>query len=134
MKRNTRKVQIDMTAFLRDVEASTPMLNLVEKYGISKATIYKLKAEVSGKLARREQVPDESDADAPEAYNLTINVPTDRLDDLIGAGDIGLEELRRACMQLGPRSKAELFQEILQGRLDRALEPVAVGLQKLVSA
>lgn len=132
--RNTRKIQINMSDFRRDVESGDGPAAIAEKYGISKASVYRLKAEMSGKLARRESVPAEVEAEVPEAFDLTINVPSDRLDDLIGAADIGIDELRGACLGLGPQAKAELFQQILQGRLDRALTPVAIELPKLVSA
>lgn len=134
MTHSRKKVQVDMVAFRRDVEAGEKQVTLCEKYGIATSTVARLKAEISGKLARREQVPGQEEVEAPEAFDLTINVPSDRLDDLIGAGDVGLEELRGACLQLNLQAKATLVQEILQGRLDRALEPLTVELPKLVSA
>ena len=134
MTHSRRKVQIDRVAFRRDVEAGEKRIVLCEKYRISMATVARLIAEISGKLAGREELPEQAEVDAPEAFDLTLNVPTERLNDLLSAADVGFEELRGAVLQLNPQAKATLVQEILQGRLDRALEPVAVELPKLVTA
>lgn len=121
-----QRVKIDMAAFRRDVEEGTSVLALSEKFGVSKATIWKLKAQLSGKLARREEMPTPVDCEAPEAFDITLNVPTERLDDLLTAAEA--DELRTACLELGVQAKAELFQAVLQGRLDRALSPQAVEI------
>jgi hypothetical protein len=97
----------------------TTVLILAEKYGIAKSTVWRLKAEISGKIARRElgDMP-EPDAEAEEdqdAWDLTITVPTSRLEELLS----GLEddELRSAVMGLGNQEKATNIQAVLQERM-----------------
>ena len=120
-KHSRKKIQIDMVAFRRDVESGTSVLLLAEKYGIAKSTVWRLKAEISGKLARKERAPEDAEVEAPEAYDITLNVATDRLDDLLSqASD---EELRQAVLSFDPHEKANLLATVLQGRLTQVSEP-----------
>ena len=76
-----------------------------------------------------EDIPESAEVEAPEAFDITLNVPTHRLDELLLASNDA--ELRRAVLNLNPQPKADLFQAILQGRLDDALEP-GVSLPQLL--
>lgn len=135
MTHSRRKVQIDMVAFRRDVEEGTKQITLCEKYGISTATVARLKAEISGKLARREDVSEQALVEAFDgAFRIAIDIPAERLDSLLSGNDLSLEELRAACLALNDQAKAEIVQALLQGRVDRALEPQAVELPRLVAA
>lgn len=117
MTHSTKRIVVDMVAFRRDVEAGTTVLVLAEKYGIAKSTVWRLKAQISGKLARREQPPEFDEGDAPEAFDVTVTVDTDKLDYHLAAATDA--EIRDAVMNLNPQSKADLFTSLLQGRLNQ---------------
>lgn len=129
MRHSTKKVQIDTVNFRRDVEGGTKNLVLAEKYGISAATVCRLKAEISDKIARREPVPDQDEVDAPEAYDITLNVPTDRLADLLAGASA--EEIKSAVLEAGAEAQADIFAAVLQGRWNviepEQLDPVGVA-------
>lgn len=127
-----KKKEIDMVEFRRDVEMGATPLVLAEKYGISKATVWKHKAEISGKIARHElgPMPSEEEAEA-EQFTLAIEVPSDRIDDLLAS--VGDGELRTAVMELSSQDKATILQVALQNRLNESLAPSTVELPRLVA-
>lgn len=129
-----KKLHVDMIAFRRDVEDGTPVLTLAEKYGVSKATVFKWRTELSSAIARRRQpAEDEAEVENPDAfYNVTLTVPTERLDDIIA--DFADHEIRAAVADLPSLAKATIFESVMQRRLDNALEPLAVPLTGMVPA
>ena len=116
---NRKKIQIDMIAFRRDVELGTTVLVLAEKYGIAKSTVWRLKAEISGKIARRELGPMPDSDEPAEAFTLNIDVPSARLDDLLAS--MADSELRAAVSELSDQDKAYLFQIYLQRKLNEVV-------------
>ena len=115
----------DLESFKRDVPLLT-IGELAAKYGISKASVSRLKFEV----ARESQPADNPEQEAAEedsgAYDVTISIPISCLDDFLGT--TGLDELRTACFDLDSQDKALLVQSILQARVSSSLPPADVGI------
>ena len=115
----------DLESFKRDVPLLT-IGELAAKYGISKASVSRLKVEV----ARESQPADNPEQEAAEedsgAYDVAISIPISCLDDFLGTA--GLDELRVACFDLDSQNKAQLVQSILQARVSSYLPPADVEI------
>lgn len=124
-KWSRKKIDVDMVAFRRDVELGTTVIVLAEKYGIAKSTVWRLKAEISGKIARRElgEMPEPEDAETG-SYELKIEVPAERLNSLLT--DISEQEIRSAVQQIPAQDKANILQLVLQARFNESTAPAAV--------
>ena len=116
---------IDLESFKRDVPLLT-IGELAAKYGISKASVSRLKVEV----ARESQPADNPEQEAAEedsgAYDVAISIPISCLDDFLGTA--GLDELRVACFDLDSQNKSQLVQSILQARVSSYLPPADVEI------
>lgn len=121
---------IDLESFKRDVPLLT-IGELAAKYGISKASVSRLKVEVADLERNRESQPaDNPEQEAAEedsgAYDVAISIPISCLDDFLGTA--GLDELRVACFDLDSQNKAQLVQSILQARVSSYLPPADVEI------
>lgn len=69
----------------------------------------------------------------PAEFSLSIEVPTIRLDDVIGA--IAGDEIKTAVLEMMTnQTKADLLQAILQRRMNEALAPSRAELPQLAIA
>ena len=108
--------EIDEEAFAEDAKGGMVFINLVKKYGISPARCQKLRNEALG--VEPETVVEE---EAPEAFDITINVPADRMMDCIRGTT--QDQLLEAIDALDAQSQANIFQQIMQKKFDRLLSP-----------
>lgn len=101
-------VKIDMASFQCDVESGESIATLSEKYGIGKSTVSRLKTKV-----RVIPTTDttEAEVEEPEAWDLSIRIPTDRVDDIFATFTL--------------QEKMNAVATVMQARMDAALEEAA---------
>lgn len=116
---------VDMESFERDIPLLT-IRELAAKYGISKASVSRLKAEVARESQPAENPEQEAAEEDSEAYDVTISIPIRYFDDFLGT--TGVDELRIACFDLDSQGKAQLVQSILQARVSSSLPLADVGM------
>jgi hypothetical protein len=125
MTAGRKKLQIDMVNFRRDVEMGTTPIVLAEKYGIKMWRVWKLKAEISSKVGRRELGPmpgmgkskdtHTEPEDCEDLYTIAIDVPSAKLNTLLES--CSQQEIIAAVMQLEDQDKAAVFQAIMINRM-----------------
>lgn len=112
------RLNLDMVAFRRDVDAGTSILVLAKKYGASRASICRRKAELAGRIARGTTCSGAGHGLAEEdelCFELHIDLPETLLDNVLASLDE--EELRAAVKQMEPQDKAHVFQLAMQHRI-----------------
>ena len=124
MPRGRHRLILDMATFRQDVDSGTPTLTLAEKYGVAKSTIWKLKAELSGKIARGELRQKRAAAPAAEqarCFELHIDLAEEAIDEVLRS--LSDTELRTAVLELESQDKATIVQLALQRKLNGFAQP-----------
>lgn len=117
--------EFDAEAFERDVRAGDNPNKLAKAYGITWAAAKAKRAEILGAEPETTQDP-EGGEEQPAAYEITINVPTDGIDDLLRG--LPPAELLEAVLSSVPVNKATVLQLAMQRRMDRLFEQAAPAL------
>ena len=117
--------------FKADAAQGMSINALSKKYGITWPHAKALANGEAPELEPASEAPAEVE-DAPAEYTISLDVPTMRLDDLLRG--VPVEELVEAALAMPAQNKAELFQIVMQSRLNDALAPRTASAPMLVPA
>lgn len=110
--------EIDENALNEDARAGMGFIELRDKYGISPARAKKLRDAALGVEEPAEQ---DGEVAEPEAFDLTINIASDRIMPILRS--VGAEELLAAIENMAPDVQATILQAVLQRKFDVLLQP-----------
>jgi hypothetical protein len=119
-----RKAEIDLEAFAADVAAGMSANALMLKYRIGYARAAALKAELGGGAPAPHAAEPEPTGAAPASqarYDLSLSIPAERLDYLIGS--FALDDALAALLSLDDDGKAWAVEFVVQRRLSRLIDP-----------